>query len=82
MKMVTFAKVPGEFNAGEQRLLPDDMAEQLMKEKKITAMEPWPSRDEAAPAPRDEPARKPLLGDRMDNQASRKADRFAPRRAR
>lgn len=80
--MVTFARVPGEFNEGEQRLVPDDMAQDLLREKKITAMDDWPAQEQAADAEPGRRETKPVLADRIVNHGNRKADRFAPRRAR
>lgn len=80
--MVTFARVPGEFNEGEQRLVPDDMAQDLLKEKKITAMDDWPIAEKTAGSAPERRQAKPVMAPRIVKHGARKAERFAPRQAR
>lgn len=58
MMLVTFARPMPPFVAGEKRLLPQEVIDQLEADD-IAAMEPWPAQPEAAPAATVAPPRAP-----------------------
>lgn len=55
MKLVTFNGDMAPHGAGDTRLVPDDVARTLEREKKISASEDWP------PAPAAQKPERPML---------------------
>jgi hypothetical protein len=66
MKMmhVTFGEAVSPFGVGDKRLVPADVAEQLEREGKLSACEPFPSEEDAPP-------RKPTIAQRLAPQRAR-----------
>lgn len=54
MKLVTFGRAEMPYNAGDKRLVPDDVAENLRRSGVLSAVETWPK--PAAPPPPPAPA--------------------------
>lgn len=73
MRHVTFGKAAAPFNAGEKRLVPDEVAGDLERSGMLIANEPWPPVTEADPVAARKPARPVLSPKRPTGTADRRA---------